>query len=147
MLGWVGQKHRWCLQKIRTLDDDQASTDPLLCKSRVINGSNKWDRITTDPKCDENQKITAGAWSKAGDLDKTTMNPNCQASSSETDLNGKIVYYYKGASSLKTKLFEELMEDYEDLDLEKINTEDKYVTKDNEDLSGDKIKYKTYKKY
>ena len=115
----------------------------LLCKSGIShpktddNGEtyNICDRIETDPKCGEdengNPKVTsAGKWAKGGDI-PVGLDNDCL---SETDYTGKNIYYYQ-YSKLQSKLYEEYLEDYEDIDIEKYNTKDNY-----------KIKWKTEKK-
>ena len=118
----------------------------LLCKSglysiKVENGETQYicDRIETDPKCGEDETVTtAGKWVKGGDI--TVGSGGCQTG---TDYNGKDIYYYQ-YSKLKSKLYEDFLEDYEDIDLEELNTKDQYAYVDDFD---EMLKWKTLKKY
>jgi len=120
-------------QKYGTIEDGKKTGDSLLCKSGIAHLTTDGyicDRIDTEPVCDENGIKTAGKWAKGGDIPITEG--GCYHA---VDYNGKDIYYYQD-TKLKSKLYEEYLEDYEDIDIEKYNTKDNY-----------KIKWKTYKKY
>ena len=126
-------------RKYGTIEDGAETTDELLCKSGLSNqkdGKTICDRIETDPICEDGKVKTAGKWAKGGDIPVDTT---C---SSHEDYNGNDIYYFS-KSKLQSKLYEEFLEDYNDLDLEDLNTKDKYFNMDFEDM----LKWKTYKKY
>ena len=126
--------------------------DGLACKSG-IDRSGTCDNISTDVVCKDDFTIdyssstpetcvkTSGTWSKS-----STASISCE-SDGETNLSGKTVNYPSNVK-LQSKLFEDFLEDFNDLDLEGLNSEDKYAGNDNK---GDKfihrLKWKTYKKH
>ena len=112
-----------------------------LCKSGLshqkADGSDYiCDRIEEEPVCDATGVITKGKWAKG---DEIGLGETCKHA---TDYNGNIVYYYE-YTKLQSKLFEDFLEDYNDLDLEDLNTKDKYFNMDFKKM----LKWKTYKKY
>lgn len=119
-------------QKFGTIEDGEKTSNALLCKSGISHpkgGDANYDicdRIDTEPKCGEDESgakkvITAGKWAKGGDI--PVGSGGCK---DDEDYNGKTIYYYQ-YSKVKSKLYEEFLEDYEDLDLEELNTKDKYA--------------------
>ena len=108
------------------LAHQKADTDYFIC-----------DRIDTEPICDENGMKTPGKWANGDAI--PIEEGGCYHA---VDYNGKDIYYYK-YTQLQSKLYEDFLEDYEDLDIEKLNTEDKYA---NLDFKG-MLKWKTKKKY
>ena len=142
-------------QKYGTIEDGAKTTRPglnKLCKSGLAHSKTEGtqhyyicDRIQTDPKCDKVDSVlkitTAGKWEKGDDIPVTTGEAvGCLEAE---DYNGNMVYYYQ-YSKLQSKLYEEFLEDYDDLDLEDLNTKEKYA------YSGSfeyRLKWKTKKKY
>ena len=124
-------------QKYGTIADGEKAGDNRVCKSGISHPNAEGtysicDRIETDPKCDEDGKVTtAGKWAKGGDI-PVGVDGYCTL---KTDYTGKKIPYYQ-YSKLQSKLYEEYLEDYEDIDIEKLNTKEDY-----------KIKWKTKKKY
>ena len=139
-------------QKYGTIADGEKTTYGglnKLCKSGLAHRKNGetydiCDRIQTDPKCDKVDGVlkitTAGKWEKGDDIPVTAAGGGCLEAE---DYNGNKVYYYQ-YSKLQSKLYEEFLEDYEDLDIEDLNTKDKYAY---EDDFEDMLKWKTKKKY
>ena len=127
-------------QKYGTIEDGKKTGDPLLCKSGIAHyttDGNICDSIDTEPVCDENGIKTAGKWAKGGDIPITAG--GCYHA---VDYNGKDIYYYQ-YSKLKSKLYEDFLKDNEDLDLEELNTKDKYANLEFDEM----LKWKTLKKY
>ena len=128
-------------QKYGTIEDGKKTGDPLLCKSGLAHVSTDGyicDRIDTEPTCDERGVLTKGKWAKGDEIPLTDA--GCKHA---TDYNGNKVHYYK-YSKLQSKLYEEFLEDYDDLDLEDLNSKDKYAYADE---FKDMLKWKTKKKY
>ena len=124
-------KDKKCV-KYGTVDDKAEidfSSSSLICKSGFahtkydehgIPTSRICDSIKTEPVCDENGLKTKGKWS-----DDTEIQ--------EDDCTTKIDYtgakkFYSDYSNLKSKLFADFLEDYKDLDLDKLNTNEKYTS-------------------
>ena len=127
-------------QKYGTIEDGKETRDPLLCKSGIAHYTTDGkicDRIEEEPVCGTDGVTTKGKWAKGGEIPLT--DGGCYHA---VDYNGKDIYYYQ-YTKLKSKLYEDFLEDYEDLDIEKLNTEDKYA---NLDFKG-MLKWKTKKKY
>ena len=117
--------------KYGTVDDktEIGYYSSLICKSGFahykydenhVATSRICDSIKTEPVCDENGLKTKGKWS-----DDTEIQ--------EDDCKTKIDYtgakkFYSDYSNLKSKLFADFLEDYKDLDLDKLNTNEKYTS-------------------
>ena len=125
-------------------DGEIGDANGLACKSGLsrTDGTNYiCDSITTDATCTSTTSADA-TWSKGG-----TAAIECATSTST--LVGTAVFYPK-KTKLQSTLYASFLEDYEDLDLEEINTEDKYVTTANydpDDEFGTYLKWKTKKKF
>lgn len=135
--------------KLGTLEDgDELGTaSELLCHSGLSHYStvtSKYicDSIKLEPEC-KNEVITKnGEWK-----DGTPIDSNFYYCNKETDYKGTEKGYF-GNSKLQSKFYGEFLDDYKNLDLDKINSEDKYLSNSNEDLfSPKKLKWKTYEKY
>ena len=99
----------------------------LLCKSGFSHGkidqeTKKYtiicDSIKTEPECKE-----ASFGSVEGKWDDDT--PYYDVCVSEKDYKGTKIYYNQRYSKLKSKLYNDFLEDYKDLDLGKINSDEK----------------------
>lgn len=113
----------------------------LLCKSGICIPQSDDDgnefclcvSLTTEPTCSKGEVSKEGEWS-----DKTKI-PEKSECKIGKDITGTDIYYY-GHSQLETKLFQDFLEDYKDLDLEKINS--------NEDKDyQSSLKWKTLEKF
>ena len=114
----------------------------LLCKSGLAhsvisddfkNLIIKCDSIETEPECKEEDLIkTEGKWT-----DKEAINDGCKTI---RDYQGTKINYNEKYSKLKSKLFSDFLEDYNDLDLNKISSDEKYSSW--EDLMKPKTKEK-----
>ena len=118
--------------KYGTLDDGVTPSygGAFACKSGLINESGACDSIETAPTCSSTS--VTGKWKIGGDISSTTR---C---SSGTNAEGNTIYYYPLYSSAKKKLFDDFMEEYNELDIAELNSEDKYFS--------DKLKWKVLKK-
>ena len=128
--------------KISNSNDETA----LICKSglahdkdSIVGGTTTTihicDEVEEDPVCDSSRSDytkTVGKWKIEPEI---TF--GCEAG--HDDFSGKLIVYPK-YSKLQSKLFADLKEDFDDFDLEKINTEDKYAH------IGLSYKWKFYKK-
>ena len=136
-------------RKYGTLDDGQKvpSYSNLLCKSGYNILTSKDGEtfyicasLTTDPTCSkgdvssEGKVSTKGEWS---DKSEIPVNTPCMHA---TDYTGAHIYYYK-QSKLQTKLFQDLLEDYNDLDLDEINSDETIES------FTEGFKWKTYEKW
>ena len=63
------------------------------------------------------------------------------------DSEGKELFYYELGSKLKSVLQENFIEELEQLDTDKINSEDEYCSRDNELYDRYKLKWKALEKY
>lgn len=152
---WIGLgiNDKIC-KKYGTLEDGEKVTScsgniNLLCKSGYC--KEKKDEIgkyicaslTTEPTCSNRGALSSkGEWSDKDEIaaNENIINYGCKAA---TDYSGTIKFYYR-YSQLQSKLYEKFLEDYKDLDLEKINSDDKYagITR-----LEDSLEWKTYKKW
>ena len=110
-------------------------------KNKVTTGSGVvyeyyCDSIISEPNCNNN--VPLGVMKVKGSINTCTYS---------VDGEGKKIYYYETASSAKNILFEDFIDDFNDEDLEEINSNEKYFTTDNSKLDGNKISYKLYKKF
>ena len=78
------------------------------------------DSIKTEPVCGENGIKTNGKWS-----DDKDITDGCDTA---TDYTGANIYYNSKYSNLKSKLFADFIDDYKDLDLDNLNTNEKYTS-------------------
>ena len=101
--------------------------DELLCKSglshdKLDESSNSYitvcDSIETDPECNENGIKTKGKWN-----DGTLIEGGCRT---RENYSGNKIHYHPDYSKLRSKFYAEFLEDYKDLDLNKINSNEKY---------------------
>ena len=129
--------------KYGTVDDKTEigfSSPNLICKSGYAHTkydenhipSRICDSIKTEPVCDENGLKTKGKWS-----DDTEIDDDCTIKKDYTGAKK----CYSDYSNLKSKLFADFLEDYKDLDLDKLNTNEKYTS------WFDGMKAKTYEKW
>ena len=147
-IGYLPDKDGKC-QKFGSIADgsELGDADDKLCQSgyshSLASDSSKTicDSITTEPTCKSDHSLEGGKWkngdSIAGDCDQYTL-----SDSTSKDYNPYI--------TLKSTLYQEFLEEYEDLDLEEINTDDKYggfYIKENLDFNNNNLKWKVYKKY
>lgn len=132
-------------KKYGTLEDGEKVPDNgsrYLCKSGYCN--TKYDEtgsyyclcvsLTTEPTCNKGKVTSKGEWSDKVEIPVNTYS-NCQAA---RDHSGTVKYYYS-YSKLQSKLYQDFLEDYKDLDLEKINSDG------NDFISG--LKWKTLEKW
>ena len=113
------------------------SGDELLCNSGLShlteNGSKIiCDSIDTDPECKENGIKTKGKWK-----DGTPIDNDYQCVTQE-DYSGNKIHYHPKYSKLRSKFYADFLEGYKNLDLNKINSNEKY----SEWTDGLKSKYK-----
>ena len=130
--------------KYGTVDDKTEigfSSSSLICKSGFAHEkydehgyptSRICDSIKTEPVCDEKGLKTKGKWS-----DDTEIENGCMIGEDYTGAKKGYSQY----SNLKSKLFADFLEDYKDLDLDKLNTNEKYAS------WFDGMKAKTYEKW
>ena len=134
--------------KYGTLEDgdELGGGDELLCKSGLshYNTDKKkvvCDSIKTDPQCKNGIVTKKGEWNDGTPIDQDGY---CDL---ETDYKGTEIEFYE-ISKLQSKFYGEFLEDYKDLNLDQINSEDKYASSSNSELiDTNKIKWKTYEKY
>lgn len=131
MYGLGKDKENKCV-KYGTVDDNTeiAFNSPKeICKSGFahINYDENYipkkkicDSIKTEPVCGENGLKTKGKWNDNNDIEY-----DCTSSE---DYTGAKIYYSETYSNLKSKLFTDFLEDYKDLDLDKLNTNEKYTS-------------------
>jgi hypothetical protein len=116
--------------KYGTVDDKTEIgfyTSSLICKSGFAHfkyddkniPSRICDSVKTEPVCDENGLKTKGKWS-----DDTEIADGCMISEDYTGANK----CYSKYSNLKSKLFADFLEDYKDLDIDNLNTNEKYTS-------------------
>lgn len=141
--GLIADAQNKC-QKWGSIEDKKPTTNSLLCKSGLSHDG-ICDSIETEPICEYNPINpmpiikTAGKWGNGDALGVVGQEDYyCRH---ETDYNGNDRYYYK-YSKIQSKLFADFLEDYNDLDLEEINTKDKYAG-----YFPGNLKWKTYQKY
>ena len=147
MAGFAKDKDDKCT-KYGTLEngDDLEGGDNLLCKSGLshYNTDKKkvvCDSIKTDPQCKNGIVTKKGEWNDGTPIDQDGY---CEL---ETDYKGTEIEFYR-ISKLQSKFYGEFLEDYKDLNLDQINSEDKYASYSNDYLiDTNKIKWKTYEKY
>ena len=146
MAGFGVDKDGKCT-KYGTLDDgDELGGDELLCKSGLYHyntDKKKYvcDSIKTEPQCKNGIVTKKGEWNDGTPID---YDGDCE---SETDYKGTEIEFY-GISKLQSKFYGEFLDFYKDLNLDQINSEDKYASSDNDDLfDTNKIKWKAYEKY
>jgi len=147
MAGFGVDKDDKCT-KYGTLEDGDeiGGGDKLLCKSGLshYNTDKKkivCDSIKTDPQCKNGIVTKKGEWIDGTPIDQDGY---CKL---ETDYKGTEIEFY-GISKLQSKFYGEFLEDYKDLNLDQINSEDKYASYSNYNLiDTNKIKWKTYEKY
>ena len=125
-----------------TLDNGkETSAMEFACKSGLAatrsDGVKICDTLKTEPQCSVDTDTTALDWT-------LTSNAETGDCSCVTDMDGKDICYVERYSTHVQKIFDNYLEEYNDLDLEKINSEEKYVTGSNEVLDG-KIPWKMRK--
>ena len=134
-------------KKYGTLEDGEKTESRYLCKSGYCNY--KYDdtgsyclcvSLKTEPTCNKGKVTSKGEWSDKQEIPVNTdndrdLNDNCHAA---RDHSGTVKYYYS-YSKLQSKLYQDFLEDYKDLDLEKINSDG------NGFISG--LKWKTLEKW
>ena len=121
--------------KYGTVDDKNeipSISSSLLCKSGLAHektDEKTWvttticDSIEEEPVCDEHGLKKEGKWS-----DGSSIKDGCDV---EEDYTGKEIAYNTKYSKLKSKLYADFLEDYKDLDLDKINNDGmKWKTKE-----------------
>ena len=99
--------------------------DSMLCKSglahiktdeKTFTSTFICDSIDEEPECNDQGLIKkAGKWS-----DGTPINDGCTV---KEDYTGKKIAYNSNYSKLKSKLYSDFLDDYKDLDLDKINSD------------------------
>lgn len=99
--------------------------------------------LTTEPTCSKGKVTSKGEWSNKDEISVNSdreydINYDCLAS---RDYSGTVKYYYK-YSQLQSKLYKNFLEDYNNLDLKKINSDDKYAHN-----PKSSFKWKTLEKY
>lgn len=99
--------------------------------------------LTTEPTCNKGKVTSKGEWSNKDEISVNSdneydTNDDCLAS---RDYSGTVKYYYK-YSKLQSKLYNNFLEDYNNLDLKKINSDDKYAGN-----FINSLKWKTLEKY
>ena len=105
---------------------------------------NYCDRLKSAPTCaaeddiDDNEGSVNLEWTY-------TSNYKKEFCSCEKDVTGKDKCYVNGYSPYHEKIFNNFMEEYNELDIEKINTEEKYYWNDNTNLNK-KLKWKALKR-
>ena len=147
MAGYAKDKDDKCT-KYGTIEDgdDLEGGDDLLCKSGLshYNTDKKktvCDSIKTDPQCKNGIVTKKGEWNDGTPID---YDRDCE---SETDYKGTEIEFY-GISKLQSKFYGEFLDFYKDLNLDQINSEDKYASSDNYELiDTNKIKWKAIEKY
>lgn len=79
--------------------------------------------LTTEPTCSKAEISSQGKVTSKGEWsDKTEIPVNARCEHAQ-DYTGADIYYYQN-SKLQSKLFQDFLEDYNDLDLEKINSDE-----------------------
>lgn len=98
------------------------SENELLCKSGLYHFTEDYkyicDSIDTDPECNESGIKTKGKWK-----DGTLIESGCVT---KEDYSGNKIHYHPYYSKLRSKFYEDFLEGYKDLDLDKINSNEKY---------------------
>ena len=124
----VLRKYDYSFMNHYSIDDYEDLDLNLLCKSGLYhrridttNGKLEFvcDTVEKEAECKEDSSIpkTNGKWG-----DESPIDDGCNT---EEDYNGKKIYY-SDYSKLKSKLFEDFITDYNKLDLEKLNSDEKY---------------------
>ena len=112
--------------KYGTIDHNgeiEYGSSELICKSSYYHQKkddpNKYicDTIDTEPECDENGLKKEGKWSDGSPLYANDCTEN-------EDYTGSKKYYSKKYSKVRAKLFSKFLEDYKDLDLDKLNSDE-----------------------
>ena len=123
-IGGLGLDKDGKCAKYGTVEDgnELGDGDELICKSGLSHGTATLtticDSIEIEPECNENGLKTQGKWK-----DGTPILFGC---SKEEDYSGNKIYYNTEYSKLRSKFYAEFLEDYNDLDLNKINSNEKY---------------------
>jgi len=114
-------------RKYGTLDDKTVIIQgmELLCKSGLAHRRTSptvdyiCDSLESEPECVDEEVKKAGSWSDGTEI-PTGRDSNCIR---ETDYAGNYKDYYR-YSKLKSKLFNEFLNEYNKLDLDKFNSEE-----------------------
>ena len=126
MSGLGIDKEGKCAKFGTVADGNELIYDERICNSglahyKVDENNNRLyicDSIVDEPVCDKNGLKTEGKWK-----DGTLIRDGCTF---QEDYNGKEIYYNTKYSKLRTTFFSEFLDDYKNLDLEKINSNEKY---------------------
>lgn len=127
MPGLGEDKEGKCVKYGTVKDGDQIGGNEFICNSGLSHPKYDdklgfitiCDSIDIEPVCDKDNTIKAeGKWK-----DGTAIKYGC---TTREDYNGKEIYYHPNYSKLKTTFFTEFLKGYEDLDLDKINSNEKY---------------------
>ena len=135
--GLVLDKDGKCAKYGSVDDGKEIGGDELICKSGLSHATTTsttiCDSIEIEPECNENGLKTQGKWK-----DGTPILLGC---STQEDYSGNKIYYNTEYSKLRSKFYAEFLEDYNDLDLNKINSNEKYSS------WKDGMKSKTHEKW
>ena len=146
MAGFKTDKEGKCT-KLGSFEDgyELESGNRLLCHSGLSHLSTAKSKIICDslesePECKDGVIIKNGSWKDGTTIERG----NCQKG---TDYKGTDKEYY-GYSKLQSKFYGEFLDEYNKLNLDKINSDDKYLSSENENLfSLNKLNKKAYEKY
>jgi hypothetical protein len=120
MGGLIADKDNKCVKYGTIEDKGEIGYLEFICKSgfahHTSDGSYICDSIDVEPECDEHGIKKEGKWS-----DGTAIKTGCMT---KEDYTGKKISY-SPYSKLRTKLYEEFLKDYKDLDLDKMNSDGK----------------------
>ena len=123
-IGGLGLDKDGKCAKYGSIDDGKelGDGDELLCKSGLSHSTEDrktvCDSIDIEPECNENGIKTKGKWK-----DGTLIENGCIT---EEDYLGNKIHYHPKYSKLMSKFYEDFLEGYKDLDLNKINSNEKY---------------------
>ena len=132
--------------KFGSLDVGKETSDYMACKSGIISdvSSEVCDYLEKEPVCTNGVITQSGKWRYAGIRDERTSPVTCEL---VVNSKGEKVSFFSEGSQLKSKIFADFLEEFNELDIEELNMEDKYASADNSQVSKYKVKWKLLKKY